>query len=335
MTADRPARRHTFAAPAFSFGAMMTSLRLTAFFAAAFALSALAASPADAQSRRELAARLAAAETRLQQLEQRVLTGDPAAVMIQSRLDELERRQLELNGQIEELENENRRLREEVGFLRRGESFSDSGSGGEAGGSYGNYADGAVSSNPYDGPTRLGAGSDNPGDIDSTAERAIEEARRDGGAATGPRNPEEAAGASFGATRTVILPADPADALDVAKGLLIDGRFDEAQEAFAQFIARFSDSPLVGEAYYWEGETYSVRGDYARAANAYIESLTAAPEGERSADAMIGLAASLAAMGQSEDACGTLDAFDAQYPRADAALRRKADRARSAAGCPR
>lgn len=328
--------------------------------AAAVLLSLAALQPAMAQSRRELAERIDALESRLEVAEQRLLTGDPAAVRLQQRVDELEGQLLNLNGSLEEARNQNRVLRDQMSLLRRrlelngvdvgdfgdfsaGATGAFSASGEFSGASVpsGVLADGGFATLPNSGSFDA-AGTAFPnaeitgsafGDIDRSAERSLEAARDNGSALTPALSPDETASASFGATYTVILPDDPGEALDVAKRLLIEGRFDEAESAFAQFIARFPDDPLVGEAYYWEGETYAVRGDYTRAASAYAESLARFPDGDRAPDAMIGLAAALAANGATEDACGTLALFDAQYPQADAALRRKADRARDAAGC--
>lgn len=313
---------------------MMTIARSAAGVCLALALASAALQPAAAQSRRELDARLEAAEillrqyeTRLGELEQHVLTGDPAAARMQVRIDELEQQLLSLNGQLEVARNENRQLAEELSLLRRRLELSGTIEPG-ADAYFSDTISGGVASGGFGGPTSLGGG-----DLDATAESVLDAARETGAALTPPLSPTARASGTLGDTHTVVLPDDPEAALDLATQLLIDSRFEQAEEAFAQFVARFPDHELAGEALYWAGETHAVRGAFADAADAYIESLTRFPDGDKAPDAMIGLASSLASMGQSEEACGTLDAFDVQYPRADAALRRKADRARAAAGC--
>ena len=77
-------------------------------------LFALMAAPAEAQSRRELAARLDAVEARLAQVEERALQGDPVAETLMMRVDDLERQQRVQTGEIERLNFENRRLRQEL-----------------------------------------------------------------------------------------------------------------------------------------------------------------------------------------------------------------------------
>ena len=77
-------------------------------------LVALMATPAEAQSRRELAARLDAVEARLAEIESRALQGDPVAETLMMRVDDLERQQRVQTGEIERLNFENRRLRQEL-----------------------------------------------------------------------------------------------------------------------------------------------------------------------------------------------------------------------------
>ncbi|MFW6413269.1 MAG: hypothetical protein ACOC0V_03960, partial [Oceanicaulis sp.] len=85
-------------------------LRLLAFVLVAVSLAA----PAQAQSRRELAARLDAAEARLAEMEDQALAGDPVAETLTVRIDALEREQRVLTGEIERLAFENRRLRDQM-----------------------------------------------------------------------------------------------------------------------------------------------------------------------------------------------------------------------------
>jgi len=81
-------------------------------------LCALAfASPADAQSRKELAAQNAALASRISVLESRMLTGDPAAERLLARMDSLETAQRNLTGEIERLAYERDNLKGEVEAL--------------------------------------------------------------------------------------------------------------------------------------------------------------------------------------------------------------------------
>jgi len=75
------------------------------------ATSFLIASPAQAQSKKELAAQNTALNQRLERLESRLLTGDPAAERLMTRIDALEASQRALRGELERVAYELDRLR--------------------------------------------------------------------------------------------------------------------------------------------------------------------------------------------------------------------------------
>jgi len=68
---------------------------------ALLATSCLMAAPAQAQSKKELAAQNTALAERLSRLESRMLTGDPAAERLMARIDALETAQRALRGELE------------------------------------------------------------------------------------------------------------------------------------------------------------------------------------------------------------------------------------------
>jgi len=82
------------------------------------ATSCLVAAPAQAQSKKDLAAQNAALAERLTRLESRMLTGDPAAERLMARIDSLEASQRALRGELERLTFERDGLTGEVRQLR-------------------------------------------------------------------------------------------------------------------------------------------------------------------------------------------------------------------------
>ena len=54
---------------------------------------------------------------------------------------------------------------------------------------------------------------------------------------------------------------DPQQKYEAAYGLLLQQEYGAAQQAFADFVGKFSKHPLAGNAQYWLGETYYVRGN--------------------------------------------------------------------------
>jgi len=82
------------------------------------ATSFLIAAPAQAQSKKDLAAQNTALADRLARLESRLLTGDPAAERLMTRIDALEASQRALRGELERVAFERDGLKGEVMQLR-------------------------------------------------------------------------------------------------------------------------------------------------------------------------------------------------------------------------
>jgi len=306
---------------------MFKTACLTALTAALIVMA-----PADAQSRRELAQRLDAVEARLGQVEDSALAGDPVAETLMRRVDEMEYQLRELTGETERLAFENRRLRQQVEDLQaRLDRGGNSGMPGE------------------DGMMPNGATGDDRDNLDDEAVAWMNEGLENGdGAGVAVVDPEDPYGeARAEATGVLGAPsghadgsgapaerrADPETLYGNARDKLLDGDFGGAQADFEQFVNTHPDHARTGEAWYWLGETFFVRSDFADAADAYIASLRTSPQGEKAPDALVRLAASLNGMGRQGDACGTLDRFESQFPNAPAASRARAAREAVRAGC--
>lgn len=310
--------------------------RLLHLIVAGAAAIALAGPASAAPSRSELEARLAIAEQRgrdlqerLEALEANLMTGDPVAVSLQQRVISLEQELSRLTGILEQATYENRRLREEMQTTRRMIELRDEEIAGKL--NIQPFTFGAFDEPARDpfAEARNAAGGEF-GDAALAGETGFES---DDAADDPFAEAKSRVTGSLGATSAVVLPDNPVDALDYAKRLLIDGQYDQAEEAFGRFAAAFSTSNLVGEALYWRGETFYLREGYEQAKDLYIESIQRDPKGPRAADAMVKLAASLSRMGFNDQACSTLQAFPRQYPNADLAVKAKAAREEQLAGC--
>lgn len=316
-------------------------LRLFALAAPVLALVFTLASPAEAQSRRELAARLDATEARLAEIESRALQGDPVAETLMQRVDALEREQRVLTGEIERLAFENRQMRASLDQLQR---------------TLNALLDGGVSASADtrsgDGPALL-----EPDEID--ADDPFSQARADSvqplQAPPGARAQRPASG-SAGSATTGSSSAGPAggpsqlgggeasldgsnqvqdpDALyQRGRTRLLEGDFAGAREAFEAFTVDHPGHARADEAWYWLGETHFVNGDLDAAADAYIASLRADRRGEQAPDALVRLGASLAGLGETGRACQVLGTFGSEFPNAGAEARRKASRESARIGC--
>lgn len=296
------------------------------------------AAPVEAQSRRELAARLDAVEARLAEVEARALQGDPVAETLMMRVDGLEREQRVLTGEVERLGFENRRLRQELEQM--GVNVDRLLSGGAA---YGPAQGGDPLS--LGGPSLLTSDEMDPEDPYAEARAETVQGLQMPSPGTNtqalPADDFEARPAAQDAldaeVSELVAPAEPmmdADTLyQAANSRLLDGDFGGAREMFRDFTSSYPDHGMAGQAHYWLGETYFINGDFQDAADAYIASLQTERQGPRAPDALIRLGASFAALGQSGQACQVLATFPAEFPRASEDARRKAQREVARIGC--
>ena len=126
---------------------------------------------------------------------------------------------------------------------------------------------------------------------------------------------------------------DPDEAFANAAALMNGGDFDGAEVALADFVSRHPDHAKAAEANYMLGQAYAVRSAHNEAAAALIESIRGYPKTSWAPDAMAELSRELIALKRAKDACATLDALTAKYPKAPAAVTRKAAAARAQAKC--
>lgn len=294
-------------------------------FCSALFVALLAATPADAQSRRELAERIDATEVRIGELEAEFMAGDPVAEALIRRMDELEYQVQALTGESERLSFENRQLRQQVEVLERELEAN-------------RRPSVPAADDPAVAWMNEGLGPDGEAVLEDGAETA-------NGAELAIIDPDDPHGEARAAATGVLggAPAigeggdaarvDPAATYEAARARLLDGDFVGAQDGFERFVADNPDHGLTSQAYYWLGETFYVRSDFTQAADAYIASLRQQPEGEKAPDALVRLAASLHGMGRTEDACATLARFGRQFPNAAPASQARAARESVRANC--
>lgn len=297
---------------------------MSAWFKTTLAMTLLVilsfATPAQAQSKKELAAQNAALAERLSRLESRMLTGDPAAERLMARIDALEGSQRALRGELERVTFERDGLKGEVTQLRTELQIIQDMAG------------------------RMKVHLDAVDLIAEEQTRPVQ--RRTGPVTLAPTAPLDPLGGApeFRQQPLIIGNPNPAPAIvttpnDVSelglkgKRLLTEGDFSGAQVALSQYLQFNPDAVDFGEMQYWLGESYYVRGGYADAADAYISSMKRDPRGIKAPDAMIRLAGSLRELGKPSDACATLASFPSQYPNASADVKEKARVEAARTGC--
>lgn len=289
-------------------------------FVSLLASTVLVATPALAQSKKDLAAQNAALAERLTRLESRMLTGDPAAERLMSRIDSLEASQRALRGELERVTFERDGLTGEVRELRTELQIIQDMAG------------------------RMRVHLDAVDLISQEQSRPV--ARRVGPVSSGPVTPLDPLGGApvfnqrplvIGSEPSMPAPTMPSNDItelgQAGKRLLAEGDFAGAQISLKQYLQFNPDAADVGEMNFYLGESYYVRGGYADAADSYIASMKRDPRGVKAPDAMVRLAGALRELGKSQDACATLASLPRQYPDASSAVKDKARLEAARAGC--
>jgi len=282
-----------------------------------YACLIMAAMPAAAQSKKELAAQNAQLAQRLTVLENRMLTGDPAAERLMQRMDSLETSQRALTGEVERLRFERDNLQEDVKSLAAEvASLQENAAAMNRHLKAVDMVAAQAAQAPNDAPKVYGGG--RMGGVYSN-----------GSIAPGP----PAILDGDGKQSTVSLGQDLTLLAQIGHEKLNEGDFIGAQTAFKQYLELNPEATDRGDINFWLGETYYVRGSFSEAADAYIASMRIAPNGSFGPNAMIGLAASARQLDQKDVACQTLASFPTQYPNAAPELREKAASESSRSGC--
>ncbi len=121
-----------------------------------------------------------------------------------------------------------------------------------------------------------------------------------------PENEEDAAPKPQPKTEAAPAFKTSKEEYNYAFKLLRQAKHDEAAKAFEQFIRNHPKDPLVGNAYYWLGETYYVQRDYTKSADQFRLGYKANATGPKAGDNLLKLAMSLSAQNKPKDACVVL-----------------------------
>ena len=124
------------------------------------------------------------------------------------------------------------------------------------------------------------------------------------------------------------------EAYDKAYNLLIKAKYPEAEQAFIAFLKDYPESNLVGNANYWLGETYYVRGQYEVAAGIFSDGLTKYEKSTKAPDNLLKLGLTMANLNKKEDACGFFKLMPEQFPKAGATLKQRAEQEAKKLACP-
>lgn len=121
---------------------------------------------------------------------------------------------------------------------------------------------------------------------------------------------------------------------DAAMQMMLAGEYAAAARAWETYVQVWPQAPETAEAWYRLGETRYIGSDGAGAAAAYATALKGWPRTRWAPDATAKLAASLADLGRTREACAAVGEFDRRYASgAAAAVKARAASTRTKAQC--
>jgi tol-pal system protein YbgF len=299
------------------------------------------AAPAFAQS--AVVERLDRLERDMNQLQRQVYRGGggaggapmavtpaPNAVDTELRMDQLENQMRTLTGQIEELNYSITQMKQRMDRFSGDVDvrFQELEKGGSHGGE--NASAAPAPSTPPAPAGRPGAAASSAARPNPAGDPGVLQTPR-GGAAPAPAAPPQQSAA---VEPDALTGGSAQDQYNRAFGLLRQADYPAAEKALKSFLQRYPNDPLAGNAQYWLGETFYVRGDYNNAAAAFAEAYRKYPQGGKGPDSLLKLAMALGNIGQKRDACMTLSQLDKDFPKSSAniAERAKAERQRLECG---
>lgn len=106
---------------------------------------------------------------------------------------------------------------------------------------------------------------------------------------------------------------------EAAQKRLVDGDYAGAAQAFVQFLSDYPGSPLAPAAQLGRARALEEQGDAKQAARAYLDGFTLAPQAQTAGPALLGLGRLLGQLGQKNEACVTLGEVSKRFPNSSSA----------------
>ena len=120
---------------------------------------------------------------------------------------------------------------------------------------------------------------------------------------------------------------------DIALSYLKDGKFNEAEEKFANFIQTHQKHKLRENAIFWYAESFYRRNNFNQSAINYLKCYKEYPKGSKAVDALLKLSLSLGNLNKSKEACSVLDKLDSEFQYRPANSLKRSNVARTKFGC--
>jgi tol-pal system protein YbgF len=119
---------------------------------------------------------------------------------------------------------------------------------------------------------------------------------------------------------------NPRGDFDTAYAAFTQKDYDGAEMGFRRFLQSNPRDQMVPEATFWLGETYLQRGRHREAAEQFLNVSADHPNASKAPDAMLRLGVSLNGLGARDRACAVFAELDRKYPQASASVRQASER---------
>lgn len=123
----------------------------------------------------------------------------------------------------------------------------------------------------------------------------------------------------------VELPLDPSAAYIYASGLLLQGDYQRAKEAFSLYVEAFPNNPRTPDAKFRLGEIHLALGENAAAADVFINHIRTYPNDPKAAEAYLKLGTAFSKLEKPTEACRVFKTMKTKFPDAAPAVVQRAD----------
>ena len=130
------------------------------------------------------------------------------------------------------------------------------------------------------------------------------------------------------------VPENPEDSYDAALKQLRAGRYNEAANGFQNFLARFPDHVLAGNAYYWFAESAYAQGEFETAAARFAQGYRTYPQSSKAPDNLLKFALSQFQLNKQSEGCQALSGLIARHKEENPEIWTRAKEALQTQGCP-
>ena len=129
-----------------------------------------------------------------------------------------------------------------------------------------------------------------------------------------------------------VQPETPDDLFLRSEQSLLHLQFSEAENGFRDFLTKYPDHNLAGNAQFKLGETYYAQQQYQEAAKSYLTGYKQFPKSRRAPDSMLKLGLAMNRMGQNQQGCAVLGSVSDEFPNA-VEVKKRAQAEYKRAGC--